>query len=93
MKTFLFFIFTLASGGVFAATSSDLDNCTRDLNPQLCMSKVLLSEIQQHSGGGGGGSGTTAGVIRFFHDDGSCNTAVLGQVFVTLDLQQRERVR
>ena len=95
MKTFFFLIISIASAGALAATDADLDNCTSESNPQLCMSKVLLAEIQQrpgHGGGGGGGGGHTLGVIRFYRDDGRCTSSVIGQVFVTLDEQTNRSI-
>lgn len=85
MKLSILVLSTLFSISAVAATEADLDNCTRESNPQLCMSKVLLGEIQRRAGGGGGGGGHSQGVIRFYHDDGRCNSAAIGQVFVTLD--------
>ncbi|MCO5142868.1 MAG: hypothetical protein M9962_07250 [Oligoflexia bacterium] len=71
------------------ASESELEDCSRRSDAQLCMSKVLLRAIESNQGGrpgrpGGPGNGFI-GQIKFYHDDGRCSSNVIGGMFFTAD--------
>ena len=99
----LFSVLLLAAMGApaLAGSDADLEDCARRSDASLCMNKVLLRAIEEgrrpggpgHGGPGGpggpgpGGPGGVVGLVRFYRDDGKCNSPVIGQVLLTMSAE------
>ena len=78
-------IILLLTNSALAVDCSTMDS---EDNKKLCkMNKRILKKLNQS----GGGSSGDVGVLKFYHDDGKCNSKELGRVYVSNSYDQNER--